>query len=128
MPPPPLSSPAANAMGGGALGGGVMGALRGPADFARMAALQSQGAAQPPTAPPEQVMPPVTAAAAPLPAAAPAPPQAAQAQGLDMSGYASLAVPQSQGAPGMSQVPQTQQQLDDWRKLMDAMQFARQGQ
>ncbi len=101
--------------------------VQNPADFAQQAGPQAMGAAMPGAAPPAQVMPPVTAAAPPLPAAAPAPPQAAQAQGMDMSGYASLAVPQAQGAPGMAQMPQTEQQLADWRKLMDAMQYARQG-
>jgi hypothetical protein len=60
-------------------------------------------------------MPPVTATAQPPP----------QAQAPLPELPPSLAVA---SAPGMSQVPQTGPQLEEWRKLMDALQFARQGQ
>lgn len=79
----------------------------------------------PAPATPEQTMPPTTVAALPLPAPAANPAQAPV--GMPSELHPSLAVPATQASPGMSQVPQTMAQLDEWRKLMDAMQFARQG-
>lgn len=87
-------------------------------DFARL-----EQAQQPQPAPPIQTMPPVTASASPLPPAAPQQPPPTEPPPLPPS----LAIPSTQAAPGMAQVPQTEQQLAEWRKLMDAMQFARQG-
>lgn len=112
----------------------------GPADFAAQAAPQAAGAANPaggPTggfAPPDvaantaqtaPMMPPVTASAPAMPlAAAPAMPQPQAPPEMPPS----LAIGPEMASPGMVRMPSTDLQLQEWQKLMDSLQFGRQGQ
>lgn len=69
--------------------------------------------------------PPQAQAASTAAPAVPAPAPIVQATLPEMP--PSLAIPATQAAPGMSRIPQTDQQLADWRAMMDRLQFARQG-
>ncbi len=96
--------------------------------------------ALPPFQPPGGMMPAFTNAPQPAPAAPPPPAQAPPPPAAPViapgnqqpapppaADYGALAAPQALGAPGMMKTPQTAAELEQWRRLMDSMQFARQG-
>lgn len=118
-PPPMMGAPPVQAPPSGPAGSIAGGAAGGGIPNIPMA---------PPVSAPPPPMPPVSA---PAPAMPPMGPQDAAATGAATGPPTSLIPPSLQGGaqnPGMARVPQTAQQLEDWRKMMDKFQFARQGQ
>lgn len=112
-------------LAGPSLGGAGIGRLAVPSSLPPFQIPGMPGAPPTPGMPPftaqNPVLPPTTVAAPPLPPPQAAPPPPAAPPEMPPS----LAIA---SAPGMSQMPQTGTQLEEWRKLMDALQFARQGQ
>ncbi len=113
-----------------------------PANYGAMANPQAMGAAQPQPSPPiqpadyAQLAGPQAMGAAPMPSAAPppSPPPAAPiiAPANQQPPVPAVPPPEPYGpaepyGQGMMKMPQTAAELEAWRKMMDQMQFARQG-